>query len=507
MNSKIIVLEKLSKILEKKKTEGKKIVLCHGVFDLLHFGHINHFREAKKNNHILVVSITPDKYVNKGLGRPAFNEKIRAMSLSELNIVDFVTINNSHSAVSVIKKLKPNIFCKGKEYKNFNDDVTNEIRNEVKEIKRIKGKVIFTGGKTFSSSHLINKYGISSSKDLNNNLKKIKEKFDFNRIKNVFKNIEKLKILIVGEIIIDKYVFCEALGKSGKEPVLVLQDNKTEEYLGGAAAIARHVSSFNKNITLFSMIGSKSEFYSKIRKNLSKKIKLKLLKKKNSPTILKTRFVDKNSYNKVLGVYNFNDEILDKSQENIQNKRLKKLLPKYDLVIVSDYGHGFITKTIAKTICSKSKFLALNAQINASNIGYHSMRNYKNIDCVIINQKELEMEFRDRSTSLKNLIKKLSILNNIKNLIVTQGREGATLFDKKSNKFFKCGAFAKQVIDKVGAGDAFLSLASLIMSENKNKQLALIVGSLAAAQSTEDMGNKNQINKTNLLKTLEHILK
>ena len=73
-----------------------------------------------------------------------------------------------------------------------------------------------------------------------------------------------------------------------------------------------------------------------------------------------------------------------------------------------------LQKTIAKTICSKSKFLALNAQINASNIGYHSMRNYKNIDCVIINQKELEMEFRDRSTTLKNLIKKLSILNNIK---------------------------------------------------------------------------------------------
>ena len=144
---------------------------------------------------------------------------------------------------------------------------------------------------------------------------------------------------------------------------------------------------------------------------------------------MKTRFVDKNSNNKVLGVYNFNDEILDKYQENIQNKKLKKLLPKYDLVIVSDYGHGFITKSIAKTICSKSKFLALNAQkINASNIGYHSMRNYKNIDCVIINQKELEMEFKDRSTTLKNLIKKLSKLNNIKNLIVTQGKRGVPLY-------------------------------------------------------------------------------
>ena len=156
--------------------------------------------------------------------------------------------------------------------KNLTMMLQMKLEMKLKAIKRIKGKVVFTGGKTFSSSHLINKYDISSSKDLNNNLKKIKEKFDFNKIKNVFKNIEKLKILIVGEIIIDKYVFCEALGKSGKEPVLVLKDNKTEEYLGGAAAIARHVSSFNKNITLFSMIGSKSEFYPKIEKIFQKKL-------------------------------------------------------------------------------------------------------------------------------------------------------------------------------------------------------------------------------------------
>ena len=507
MKNKLIKLDDLSNLLVKKRKEGKKIALCHGVFDLLHYGHITHLKESKKKCDVLVVSITPDEYVNKGPGRPAFNEKIRALSLAELGIIDYVTINKTSTAVNVIKKLKPNFYCKGQEYKNLGNDITREIKNEIKEVKKIKGKVIFTGGKVFSSSNLINKFNISENNHKKQFLDLIKKELNFKKIKNIFNRIEKLKILIIGEIIIDKYVFCEALGKSGKEPVLVLKNDKTEEFLGGAAAIARHASSFCKNITLFSMIGEKSESYGKIKKNLPKKIKLQLLKKKNSPTILKTRFVDKNSYNKVLGVYNFNDEILDKSQEITQNKKLKKLLPKYDLVVVSDYGHGFITKSIAKTICSKSKFLALNAQINASNIGYHSMRNYKNIDCVIINQKELEMEFRDRSTTLKNLIKKLSKLNNIKNLIVTQGREGATLFDKKSNKFFKCGAFAKQVIDKVGAGDAFLSLASLIMSENKNKQLALIVGSLAAAQSTEDMGNKNQINKTNLLKTLEHILK
>ena len=509
MNNKIFHINDLEKILEKKRQSNKKIALCHGVFDLLHFGHIHHFRESKRKSDILVVSITPDKFVNKGPGRPAFNEKIRAMSLSELNIIDYITVNNSPTAVNVIKKLKPHFFCKGKEYKNFSNDITNEIKNEVRATKKIKGKIVFTGGKTFSSSNLINRYAISDNDIVGDSVKTIKKEYNFKKIKNIFQDIEKLKILIVGEIIIDKYVFCEALGKSGKEPVLVLQDRKTEEYLGGAAAIARHISNFNNNITLFSMIGAKSEYLKKIKKNLPKKIKLDLLKKKKSTTILKTRFIDSNSHNKVLGVYNFNDEILDKKQEKIQTQKLKKILPKFDLVIVSDYGHGFISKSIAKLICTKSKFLALNAQINASNIGYHSMRNYKNLDCVIINQKELEMEFRDRSTDLRNLIKKLSKINNIKNLIVTQGSQGATFFDKQKNKFFQSEAFAKRVIDKVGAGDAFLSLTSLILNlkSKVNKKLALLIGSLAAAQSTEDIGNKNSVSKTTLLKHLEHILK
>ena len=162
MNNKIIHLNNLRKIITKEKKIGKKIVLCHGVFDLLHFGHINHFKNAKKNGDLLIVSITPDKFVKKGPGRPAFNQNIRAMSLSELNIVDYVTINTTHSAVNVIKTIKPNIFCKGSEYKIHKNDITSEIRNEVREVKSVGGKIVYTGGKTFSSSNLINRFGISN---------------------------------------------------------------------------------------------------------------------------------------------------------------------------------------------------------------------------------------------------------------------------------------------------------------------------------------------------------
>ena len=94
--------------------------------------------------------------MNKGPGRPAFNENLRALSLSEIESVDYVAINTTHSASNVIRKLRPNYYCKGPDYKIFKNDITNEIKNEAKEIRRIGGKILFTSGRTFSSSKLIN---------------------------------------------------------------------------------------------------------------------------------------------------------------------------------------------------------------------------------------------------------------------------------------------------------------------------------------------------------------
>ena len=297
------------------------------------------------------------------------------------------------------------------------------------------------------------------------------------------------------------------MGKSGKEPVLVLKDLNTEEYLGGAAALSRHLSPFCGKISLLSMIGEKGEYLGKIKNKLPRNVDFKFIKKKNSPTILKRRFLDHVNKNKVLGVYKINDSILSKKQDKIFNKILKKMIPKYDLVIVSDYGHGFISNKNANLICKLSKYLALNAQVNAANIGYHSMRNYKNLSCVIINKREMHHEMRDRNNSTEYLMKKLSNQQKIKNLIVTRGSEGALIYNKNKNKFSSCKAYANNVVDKVGAGDAMLSIIALCLKSGLTNELSLLISSLAAGQSAETIGNKESVSKLRILKTLDHLLK
>ncbi len=506
MKQKIFSIEKLQKVVLKEKLKGKTIVLCHGVFDLLHIGHIKHFKEAKSLGDLLIVTLTPDIYVNKGPNRPAFKEKLRVEAIAALDIVDYVAINSTPTAVNVIQKIKPNIYCKGPDYKDHKNDISGQIKSEIKAVKKINGKIIYTKDITFSSSKLLN-----LSEDHTNLhkqlLKKIKTNYTFSKIKKLIENFNKIKVLIIGETIIDQYVFCEALGKSGKEPVLVLRDLKTEEYLGGAAALSRHVSSFCKNISLLSMIGEKKEYLNQIKKNLPNNISFKYIIKKNSPTILKRRFLESISKNKILGVHKMNDDMLSKKEEKVFNKTLKKLIPQHDLVIVSDYGHGLISNKSANLICKLSKYLALNAQVNAANIGFHSMRNYKNIDCVIINEREIRHELRDKNSKLEFLMKRLSKEQNIKNLVVTRGDQGSVFYDKKQNKFNLSDAYAKTAIDKIGAGDAMLSVIALCLKSALKKELALLIASLAGAQSVKTIGNKESVNKNEILKSLNSILK
>jgi rfaE bifunctional protein kinase chain/domain/rfaE bifunctional protein nucleotidyltransferase chain/domain len=504
---KIIQIKALKKIVSKLKTKGKKVVLCHGVFDLLHIGHINHFKEAKIFGDVLVVSLTSDLFVNKGPQRPAFNENLRVQAIAALDVVDYVVLNSTPTAVNIIRQLRPNIYCKGPDYKNHHNDITGQIREETKEIKKIRGKIIFTESTTFSSSKLINQHVNLSPAKQKKLVIKIKKNYTFSQIKKLIDDFKKLKVLIIGETIIDEYVFCEALGKSGKEPVLVLRDLNTEEYLGGAAALSRHISPFCNKVSLLSMVGEKGDYLNKIKRKLPKNVNFKYIKKKNSPTILKRRFLDNLNKNKILGVYKINDEILSKKQDKLFHNILKNMIPKHDLVIVSDYGHGFISNQSANLICKLSKYLALNAQVNAANVGYHSMRNYKSLDCVIINNREIHHEMRDRNTKTEFLMKKLSFQQKIDNLIVTRGSEGALLYNKKDNKFNISEAFARNVIDKIGAGDAMLSIIALCLKNGFKKDLALLLGSLAAAQSTETVGNKETVDKTKILKTLEHILR
>ena len=103
--AKIISLEKLSKIVDELKKKKKKVSLCHGTFDLLHIGHIDHFEASKNISDFLIVSVTGDKFVLKGPNRPRFKLSERVRFLSKINSIDYVIESHNETAIEIIKTL------------------------------------------------------------------------------------------------------------------------------------------------------------------------------------------------------------------------------------------------------------------------------------------------------------------------------------------------------------------------------------------------------------------
>ena len=154
---KILQLQELAERLEELKGLGKKIVLCHGCFDLMHPGHIKHFQAAKNMGDVLVVTLTPDKYVDKGPERPVFNENLRAESIAALECVDYVAVNKWPTAEQTLRLLKPNYYVKGQEFEHM-EDVTGKIQKEYDVVEEIGAEMRFTHEIVFSSTELLNKY-------------------------------------------------------------------------------------------------------------------------------------------------------------------------------------------------------------------------------------------------------------------------------------------------------------------------------------------------------------
>ena len=427
-------------------------------------------------------------------------------TLSKLENIDYVIESDSLSSLNVIKKIKPDFYCKGPDYKNLKLDRSKKIYIEKQTVEKFGGKLFITSSKTSSSSKLINSEYIFSNEQINY-LKKIKKKCDIHSIIKILKTFNKTEIFIIGETIIDIYKKLDVLNKSGKESVLNFLERKSSTYLGGVLSVANHISEFSNKISILTYLGKKREYLSFIKKGLSKNVKLNFVLKKNSPTIEKKRYVDDYSNKKIIGIYKLNDSFIDHNSEKYIINSIKKI-QKNNLILSFDYGHGFFTNKIIKELSKKKNcFKSTNVQLNSSSIGYHSIANYAKSEMLCMNELELRHDLRDKNGEINNLVKKLSKKSNSNYYLITRGKKGVILFNKKKNIIFKAPAFAKQINDKVGAGDSMIPIISLCLMNKIDEEISLLLGSIFSAESIKHEANNFKMSKDLLLNSIETMLK
>lgn len=503
---KIIELEDLPALLNAERAKKKKIVHCHGVFDLLHVGHIRHFKQAKKFGDILVVTITPDRYVNKGPNRPAFHENLRLEVLASLDVVDYVALNKWPMATEAIKIIRPDFYVKGSDYKDASKDHTGGILLEEEAVKANGGKLVFTKDIIFSSSSLINRHLPVFPKEISEYLSNFSSRFTADDIFSWFEKARPMKVLVIGESILDEYQYCEAIGKSSKEPMLAVKRLSTEKFAGGILAVGNHAANFCDTVGLVSMLGDQNPQEEFIREKLSKKITPTFVYRTNSPTIVKRRFIESYFFTKLMEIYEINDGSLETTDNAALCAALETEIPKYDVVIVVDFGHNMLSREAIQVICEKSKFLTINAQSNAGNLGYQTILRYPRADYVCMAENEIRLEARDRRGDLKKMVLAISKKIGCERLTVTRGKNGSLCYSKKEG-FIEVPALAGQVIDRMGAGDAVLSITSLCAAQGAPTEVVGFVGNVVGAQAVATVGNRTAIERAPLFKHIESLLK
>jgi rfaE bifunctional protein kinase chain/domain/rfaE bifunctional protein nucleotidyltransferase chain/domain len=502
---KIIALDDIQKKIKPHKGV-KTVVHCHGVFDLLHVGHIKHLHHAKKMGDILVVSITADKFVNKGPGRPYFSEHLRAEALAALSCVDYVVINQDATAVCAIKVIRPDFYVKGVEYQESEKDITGKIVEEDEAIKSVGGELKFTRDIVFSSSSLLNQFFSPFSHEVLAYLNALKAKHEIDDILKYIDGANQLKVLLIGEAIIDIYHYGEAIGKAGKEPVLVTKYHREEMYAGGVLAVANHLSSFCAEVTCLTMLGERGDYESFIKDKLKNNVKPVFLYKKDSPTIVKRRYIEEYTAQKLFEIYEIDDCYLEETQQAEFLKSIEEQITRHDVVIVTDYGHGLLDPMSIEKIENEAKFLAVNTQANASNHGFNCISKYKKADYVCIATRELQLNYRQKHISVLEQLKRLTHEFDYKNVMVTNGTRGS-ISCKAGEGIQEVPALATKVKDRVGAGDAVLAVTSLCVAQNAPPELVGFIGNVVGAEAVNIMGNESFIEKVPLMKHISHLLK
>ncbi|MBU2541513.1 MAG: adenylyltransferase/cytidyltransferase family protein [Candidatus Omnitrophica bacterium] len=507
IDSKIKTLNELSKILEGFRKKGKRIVHCHGVFDLLHPGHLKHFEAAKEKGDILVVTLTRDEHVNRGPGRPIFNQQLRAESIAAIEAVDFVAINEWPTAVETLKKIKPHFYVKGSDYARKEDDITGKIYEEEAVVKSVGGMLHFTDEITFSSSNIINTFLAPYSEEARDFLNKFKRRYPAKDIIDRFKKIQDIKILVIGDIIIDEYHYCVGMGKSAKDNIIATRFLNEETFAGGALAAANHLAGFSKKVTLLSCIGKKNDYADFIKSHLKKNIKTKFYYNKEAPTVVKRRFVDPNFLNKLFEICYLEDaNHLPRELENEICGYLKSQLREFDMVLVADFGHGLITPKVVDVLSKNAPHLAVNVQTNSANLGFNLITKFPRADYICIDEPEIRLACHDKFSNLERLILEISKKLKCEKIIITRGHRGSLIYSKKDG-FSEIPVFSKEVVDRIGAGDAYFSLTSPWVLNDNPMQVVGFIGNAAGAMKVLIVGNRSSVELGPLFKYILTLLK
>lgn len=465
----------------------QKVVMCYGTYDIVHPGHVRQLIYAKSKGDILIVNVVVDKFVsNRPIG-PYVPNELRTLNLAAFEIVDFVMVDPNPSPVEHILKIKPDIFVKG--FEHSQNGLNPRTKEEMDALKTYGGQLIYSPGDIYYSTNrfmTINKPNLSYDQLLT--LMEA-ENVSFDMLRQVIAKFKKIKVHVLGDLIVDKYSKCTILGPAQKSPAFSVRLDQTETYAGGAGIVAKHLKSLGADVTFTTVVGDDEEGQFAVNSLKESGVKVNALIDPAKPTTTKERFLTEK------GILVLQVDKVDNSR--ISDSLIEKICQIVEktptqAVVFSDFRHGlFNAETISRITWAIPPGCIKIADSQVSN-RWGNILDFSGFDLVTPNEREARFALGDQDLTIRPLAQALYNRARSRYLILKLGENGIMSYRSPGmevREYFYIDSFVRDLVDPIGAGDALLAAASSTLIASKNIVLASILGNLAASIECSKLGN------------------
>ena len=499
---KIKTREELREIIG-PRPRAKKVIMCHGTFDLVHPGHIRHLIYAKGKADILVTSLTTDQHISKANFRPFVPEALRAMNLAALEIVDYVVIDENPTPIENIKFIQPDYFAKGYEYNK--EGVHPKTQEEIDALESYGGEVIFTPGDiVYSSSRIIESEPPNLATDKLHALMEA-EGITFDKLRSTLEKFKGVKVHVIGDTIVDSYTYGTLIGGQTKTPTFSIKFERQVDFVGGAGIVAKHLKMAGAEVKFTTVLGDDrlKDYVLKDLKDYG--VECNAIIDRTRPTTQKNLFTA-GGYRmlKVDTVDNhpISEKTVDQFVKSISSTNS-------EVVVFSDFRHGIFNPRTIKTLTAAIPAGPIRVADSQVASRWGNILEFQGFDLITPNEREARFSLGDQDSTIRPLALELYRRANCKYLILKMGERGLITYrapDPNVRSFLTVDSFTENVVDAVGAGDALLAYASLSLARGDCPVTASILGSIGAAIACERDGNE-PIAPEEILKKLAKVQK
>jgi cytidyltransferase-like protein len=465
------------------RANGKVIGLCHGAYDVLHSGHIEHFLEAKGMCDVLYVTITNDRFILKP-GKPVLTAEMRARHLAQISAIEGVAIVDDASAIPAIEAIRPDVYIKGNEYANLELDATGKIVQEKAAVEQWGGRLAFTnGGTVFSSTKIQAEQGMGPYIPM-------RQGASIREINEALARLRGLRVAVLGELVIDRWASVKQVGVSAKAYCPAVHTVSAIGQVGGAGVVARHLANFVQEVRLFANRGAIQAPENIAHVPVDDGVCT--ITRYWVPAEEKRLFEEKHI-----------------TLQGMHERTLGKISAyDPDVLVIADFGYGLISHAQAQQITERLRGrtgLAVMVQSNSSNFGFNRLDKYRNADCYVCDEREASLLIGKHAAPPEELLRESAVRLQGDlprwEAYMTRGRHGASvLFGERNNfEIREVPNLVRRTVDTIGCGDAFFSIAAACHAAGIAPPLTLTMANMAGAACTQWLCNEQSVTPQHIL--------